>query len=300
MKKFAFYLLFLSLISCQNQTKTMEVSNENFDIQGHRGCRGLMPENTIPAFLKAVDLGVTTLELDAVVSKNKQLVVSHEPFLSPIICTGLEGENFEDEKKYNLYEMTYEQISRCDCGSKVHPKYPEQQKMKVSKPLLVSVIDTIESYIKEKKLRPILYNIETKSEPETDNVAHPAPAEFVGLLYEVLKAKGILERTTVQSFDIRTLQEIKKLDNTLSLALLVAEKPYFEQNIKELGFKPAIYSPYYALVTDTLVNYCRTERIKLIPWTVNDYDTMLKLKKQGVDGIITDYPDRAMKLLEAK
>jgi glycerophosphoryl diester phosphodiesterase len=284
--------------ACQTNTKTMEVSNENFDIQGHRGCRGLMPENTIPAFLKAVDIGVTTLELDVVVSKDKQLVVSHEPYLSPTICTGLEGENFEDAKKYNLYQMTYTEISQCDCGSKVHPKYPEQQKIKVSKPLLMSVIDTIEAYIKEKKLRPVLYNIETKSEVETDNIAHPAPAEFVRLLYDVLKEKGILGRTTVQSFDIRTLQAIKRLDDKLSLALLVAEKPYFAENIKELGFKPAIYSPYYILVTDTLVQYCRSEGIKLIPWTVNEYEEMLKLKKLGVDGIITDYPNRAMKLVK--
>jgi glycerophosphoryl diester phosphodiesterase len=278
----------------------MEMSKNDFDIQGHRGCRGLMPENTIPAFLKAVAMGVTTLELDVVVSKDQQLVVSHEPYLSPVICTGLEGENFDDAKKYNLYQMTYEEISRCDCGSKIHPKYHEQQKMKVSKPLLTALIDTVENYIKENKLPRIKYNIETKSEKETDNIAHPAPAEFVSLLYEVLKAKGLLARTTVQSFDIRTLQEIKKLDTKLSLALLVEEKPYFEQNIQELGFKPAIYSPYYILVTDTLVAYCKNEGIKLIPWTINDYDTMLKLKKQGVDGIITDYPDRAMKLLEEK
>ena len=276
----------------------MDINNENFDIQGHRGCRGLMPENTIPAFLKAVDIGVTTLELDVIVSKDRQLVVSHEPYLSPTICTGLNGEEFEDEKKYNLYQMTYEEISRCDCGSKVHPKYPKQEKMKVSKPLLVAVIDTIEAYIKTNKLRPILYNIETKSEKETDNIAHPAPEEFVKLLYEVLKDKGILDRTTVQSFDVRTLQEMRKLDNKLSLALLVAEKPYFEENIKELGFKPAIYSPYYLLITDTLVQYCKKEGIKLIPWTVNDYEAMQQLKAKGVDGIITDYPDIGMQLLQ--
>jgi glycerophosphoryl diester phosphodiesterase len=296
MKKYLFFVLVL-ITACQNTTqKAMETPNQSFDIQGHRGCRGLMPENTIPAFLKAVELGVSTLELDVVVSKDGQLVVSHEPYLSPLICKGLEGENFEDEHKYNLFEMTYEEISHCDCGSKTHPKYPEQQKMRVSKPLLNMVIDTIEAYIKEKKLPLIKYNIETKSEPKTDNIAHPAPSRFVSLLYEALKAKGILERVTVQSFDIRTLQEIKKLDTNLSLALLIGEKPYFEQNIQALGFKPAIYSPYYILVTDTLINYCKKEGIKLIPWTVNDFETMLKLKKQGVDGLITDYPDRAMKL----
>lgn len=275
----------------------MQTTKESFDIQGHRGCRGLMPENTIPAFLKAIDLGVTTLELDVVVSKDGLLVVSHEPYLSPIICTNEEGENFEDEKKYNLYQMTYLEISKCDCGSKVHPRFPEQQKMKVSKPLLTDMIDAVENYLKEKKLAPIMYNIETKSEPKTDNIAHPAPADFVKLLYKTLKEKGMLNRTTVQSFDMRTLQEIKKLDSGLSLALLIEKEPYFEKNIQELGFKPAIYSPYFVLVTDALVSYCKKENIKLIPWTVNDYETMLKLKVQGVDGIITDYPDRAMKLL---
>ncbi|TAH19393.1 MAG: glycerophosphodiester phosphodiesterase [Cytophagales bacterium] len=291
-------ILLILLVSCQNTHKTMQTTKEFFDIQGHRGCRGLMPENTIPAFLKAIDIGVSTLELDVVVSKDGQLVVSHEPYLSPVICTGTAGENFDDEKKYNLYQMTYTEISQCDCGGKVHPKYPEQQKMKVSKPLLTDMIDAVESYLKEKKLPPIRYNIETKSDPKTDDVAHPAPAVFVNLLYKTLQAKGILERSTVQSFDIRTLQEIKKLDTKLSLALLIESSPYFEKNIQELGFKPAIYSPYFALVTDALVSYCKKENIKLIPWTVNDYETMLKLKAQGVDGVITDYPDRAMKLLE--
>lgn len=298
MKKLLLFTLSLIIVSCQNTHKTMQTTNEAFDIQGHRGCRGLMPENTIPAFLKAIDIGVTTLELDVVVSKDGQLVVSHEPYLSPIICTGTAGENFEDEKKYNLYQMTYAEISKCNCGSKVHPKYPEQQKMKVSKPLLTDMIDAVENYLKQKKLPPIKYNIETKSEPKTDNIAHPTPAVFVDLLYKTLKAKGILGRATVQSFDVRTLQEIKKLNKQLSLALLIESSPYFEKNIEILGFKPAIYSPYFALVTDALVAYCKKENIKLIPWTVNDYQTMLLLKKQGVDGLITDYPDRAMKLLE--
>ncbi len=98
MKKYLFLILTLT-VACQSTQKTMQATNESFDIQGHRGCRGLMPENTIPAFLKAIDIGVTTLELDVVVSKDGQLVVSHEPYLSPIICTNMRKAKTSKTKK---------------------------------------------------------------------------------------------------------------------------------------------------------------------------------------------------------
>src|SRR5688500_119603 len=106
-----------------------------FDVQGHRGARGLKPENTIPGFLLAIDSGVTTIELDVVVTRDKQVVVSHEPWMSVSICLDPAGSPLQpkDEKKKNIYQMTYEQVRQFDCGSLGNKNFPEQEKMTVYK-----------------------------------------------------------------------------------------------------------------------------------------------------------------------
>ena len=104
-------------------------SEQSLDIQGHRGCRGLYPENSIPAFKKALDLGVTTLELDVVISKDKKVVVSHEPFMNHHIVLDPRGNEIaaNDERSYNLFEMTYDSIKQYDCGTKGHQDFPFQR-----------------------------------------------------------------------------------------------------------------------------------------------------------------------------
>ena len=270
------------------------------DIQGHRGCRGLLPENTIPAFLKAVDLGVDTLELDTIISHDSQVVVSHDPFLNEEICKGPSGELIPNHtiamSDYNLYRMDWEVIKQCDCGSLGNPRFPEQQPMNVHKPLLVDVFDAVESYIAKNNKPRLKYNIETKCKPERDNIFNPPPAEFVKLLYAVLKEKNMLKRITIQSFDIRTLQEFKRVDPSIPLVLLVEhaqkDQPFdFHVRLNELGFLPFAYSPEYKLVTADMVHYIKQSGVKLIPWTANTYDEMVALKEFGVDGIITDYPN---------
>ncbi len=143
----------------------------SFDWQGHRGCRGLMPENTIPAMLHAVDLGVTTLEMDAVVTGERQVILSHEPFLNHEITTKPDGTIVKksEEKNLNIFTMTYQEISQFDVGMKAHPRFPQQKKIKAVKPRLSDVIDSVESYTAAKKLPAKFYNIETKSQAATDN-----------------------------------------------------------------------------------------------------------------------------------
>ncbi|HMC00757.1 MAG TPA: glycerophosphodiester phosphodiesterase family protein, partial [Flavobacteriaceae bacterium] len=174
------------------------------DVQGHRGCRGLMPENSLPAFQKAIELGVNTLELDLTISKDKQVVVSHEPFMNHLICLDAEGKEIpkEDETKYNFYEMKYDSIKQFDCGSKVYERFPDQQKIKVYKPLLSEVFKLSE------ELNPnIRYNIEIKSHPKYDNVYTPEPKEFVKLVLNKIDDFGVFNRTNLQSFDTRVLEE---------------------------------------------------------------------------------------------
>lgn len=290
MKPYIFYFLVLSTLS---YTQTMA---QTFDWQGHRGCRGLMPENSIPAFKKALDLGVTTLELDVVISKDSQVVVSHEPFFSADICLDAAGKEIskKEEKKYNIYQYTYEQIKGFDCGSKGNLRFPRQQKTGVYKPLLSEVFTEMEKYRKEKNLPAFAYNIEIKSLPQTDAVFHPAPQEFSDLVYGVIHKHANLERVTLQSFDFRVLQYWHQQYPQVKLAALVENKKPLEENLQNLGFTPQIYSPYFKLLTGKEeVDKIRNKGMLLIPWTVNDEASMRKLKAWGVDGIITDYPDRA-------
>ena len=273
-----------------------------FDIQGHRGARGLLPENTIPAFIRALELGVTTLEMDVVISKDSQVVVSHEPWFSGVICTQPSGEPVpeEDDRSFRIFEMTYDEVARFDCGSRGNPRFPRQEKMRVVKPLLRDVIEAAEAYGREHRLPPIQYNIETKSQPEGDGLFHPDPATFTRLLHEVVEATGIKERSYLQSFDMRTLQFARTHDPSWRLVLLIEPSgdAGLAANLERLGFTPLVYSPYYQLVDSALVETTHARGMQLIPWTVNTLEEMQHLKALGVDGLITDYPDIAQALME--
>ncbi|HUP14172.1 MAG TPA: glycerophosphodiester phosphodiesterase family protein, partial [Niastella sp.] len=262
-----------------------KVSNEVlpvFDIEGHRGCRGLMPENTIPAMMKALELGVTTLEMDAVITKDKEVILSHEPFFNHEITTGPDGKYVteQDERGLNIYKMTYAQTQTYDVGLKPHPRFPNQKRLKAAKPLLREVIENVEAYHKLNGGRTVFYNIETKTQPVSDGIFHPSPGEFVNTLMNVINSANISERVIIQSFDFRTLQILHKRYPAIKTAALVEDfdKRSFEEQLKALGFKPTIYSPHYSLVNKELINRCHDQQIKVIPWTVNDKPTIDQLK----------------------
>jgi glycerophosphoryl diester phosphodiesterase len=288
-------LLAFILVSCYSPKTNSKTVKKKFDVQGHRGCRGLMPENTIPAMIKALQLGVTTLEMDAVITKDKQVILSHEPFFGWEISTTPDGKtfSFKEEKNHNIYRMNYNEVRQWDVGLKVHPRFPQQQKMKAYKPLLAEVIDSAEQYIKANGLQPVDYNIETKSDDATDNTFHPAPEEFVDLLIAVIKEKKIEKRTIIQSFDIRTLQVMRRKYPKIRTALLIEgfNKSSIQENLNKLGFTPAIYSPEFLLVNEEMVKFCHDKGMLLIPWTVNDRKNIDRLIQLGADGIITDFPD---------
>ncbi len=266
-----------------------------FDKQGHRGCRGLMPENTIPAMLKAIDLGVTTLEMDIVFTKDKVAILSHEPFFNHDITTAPGGKYLEakEERKSNIYQMSFQETQLYDVGLKPHPRFATQQKIKTTKPSLAALIDSVELYLSINNLPKVNYNIETKTNPATDNIFHPAPVEFVALLMQVIKSKEIERRVIIQSFDLRTLQTLHKDYPAIKTALLIEDydKRTLDEQLDNLGFNPTIYSPAYSLVNKALIDACHDKKIKVIPWTVNDTTTINGLKQLGVDGIITDYPN---------
>jgi glycerophosphoryl diester phosphodiesterase len=266
-----------------------------FDKEGHRGCRGLMPENTIPAMLHALDLGVNTLEMDALITKDRKVIISHDPYFNAEISTRPDGQYVtrNEEKNFVIFNMDYLTTQSFDVGMKPYPRFPRQQKIPVHKPLLSDLIDSVEWYCRVHKIPPPFYNIETKCLPSTDNVYHPPPAEFVDLLMQVVLSKNILPRTIIQSFDPRTLILIhqKFPGTTTSLLIEGFDKRTVGQQINSLGYTPEIYSPEYTLVTDSLISKCHGLGMKVIPWTVNEAAGMRKLKDMGADGVISDYPD---------
>lgn len=295
LQSYIFLLLVMLTVTGCRHTKNMQVQLPVFDKQGHRGARGLMPENTIPAMLKAIDLGVTTLEMDAVVTKDKQVILSHEPFFNHDITTKPDGNAIDkdEEKTYNIYAMTYMETQHYDVGLKPHPRFPQQQRLPAHKPLLKNVIDSVISYCK-KNNRPVpFFNIETKTQAATDNTFHPAPQEFVELLIQIIEEKQLLAKVIIQSFDFRTLIILHDKYPAVMTATLIEDydKRTVKDHIKELGFTPTIYSPAFSLVNLDLVNYCHQHNMKVIPWTVNEKSGIDALRAMGVDGIITDYPD---------
>ena len=271
-----------------------------FEIQGHRGSRGLMPENTIPAFKKAIDLGVHTLELDVVISKDKKVVVSHDPFFNPNCTTDPSGKFITKENQGNLYQLTYEEIKKYDVGLRGNKDYPEQEKVAVYKPLLEDMIRESEKYAKAKGVKPLKYNIEIKSEEKEYDISQPKVEEFSDLVYKIIIKQLPPERVTLQSFDYNVLKfwnkqiEQKKYKPiTLSALIEPFDNNDVKFNLEKLGFKPQIWSPYFAQATEKRVKELHELGIKVIPWTVNKREDMEKIKAVGCDGLITDYPDRA-------
>ena len=275
------------------------VNAQTFDFEGHRGCRGLMPENTIPAFKKALDLGVTTLELDVCISKDHQVVVSHEPYMNNLFCSKPDGSPVTkaEEKSLNLYTMTYDEIKKYDSGIRGNVLYPEQQKLATYKPLLKDMISVCEAYIKEHKLKPVKYNIEIKSEEQEYGISQPKTVEeFSDLVYKEIMKQLPPERVILQSFDFNVLkywnlQFKNKKYKKITLSALV-ENEMVDSTLEKLGFLPDIFSPYYKYLIKRRVDMCHEKGIKVVPWTVNDVETMKAMIAIGVDGLISDYPDR--------
>ncbi|HTE29526.1 MAG TPA: glycerophosphodiester phosphodiesterase family protein [Chryseolinea sp.] len=286
-------LLLIFLCGLGSQARSQYIPK--FDIQGHRGARGLMPENTIPAFLMALDSGVTTIELDVAITKDRQVIVSHEPWMSASICLDTAGNSFleKDEKKLNIYQMSYADVLRFDCGSKGNEKFPQQQKMALSKPLLSDVIIAVENHIKSYASYEVDYNVEIKSTPETDKKFHPSVEEYSDLVYEVMDQYIPLERLVIQSFDFRVLQYWHKKYPNIRLSALVENTKSIDANLAQLGFKPSVYSPYFKLLSREKVIHLHQMKVRVVPWTVNEIGDMLSLKGMGVDGLITDYPNRS-------
>lgn len=283
----AFLLCFSLLMACHSAEPSKKI-----DWQGHRGARGVYPENSLPAFDYALRSGVTTLEMDVVITADNQVVVSHEPYINPSICRGASGDTLKvgSEEDLNIFRMDYEEVRSFDCGSVGNVKFPEQKKMLTAKPLLREVFDLATRFHDSAGGEKPYFNIEIKSRPEWDGRYHPEPGRFAELLMAEVDQAGLNTQVTIQSFDPRPLRYLHQQGRGIRLAILVEEATSAESILDSLGFIPEIYSPYYQLVDPQLISFCHDKEMLVIPWTVNDVALARKLIEWGADGIITDFP----------
>ena len=269
-----------------------------FEIQAHRGARSFFPENTLQAFCHAAALGVRVLELDLVVSKDNELVVSHDPWLSAPLCSDPQGHplSMEDRWRYIMYDMMYADIASFDCGLP-HPSFPSQVRIPACKPLLATVFREVDTFMASSGMKePMIYNLEIKSWPDKDAVFHPHPDKFAALVLQLVQAEGLSSRVRIQSFDSRVIGAAWKLNPQLCYGLLIDEVQHIPKSLQALGFVPQYVNPHFSRVDRELTDDLHKQRIRIVPWTVNLSEEMLAMKSLGADGIITDYPERAIAL----
>ena len=296
--KYQFNLLLLLSAFSVNAQQVKQL-----DVEAHAGGRGLYPGNSIPAFINAIKLGVNTLEMDCMISKDSLVFISHDPFMNATFMLTPSGQAMDKEKQedYNLFEMPYDSIRQYQLGMKYDPEFPKQKRIKTYKPLLSEVIDSVETYVRKHHLKPVQYNIEIKSYRDAEHF-NPDPETFSKLVMGVLKKHKMEDRVYIQSFDIRPLQYIHKHYPSYKLSFLISKNntQTLQQNLDQLGFTPAVYSPEYPMVDASLMKGIRQNHMAIIPWTVDKEEDWRKLIHLGVDGIITNYPDQLIKFLSQK
>ncbi|MEZ4808266.1 MAG: glycerophosphodiester phosphodiesterase family protein [Flavobacteriales bacterium] len=290
-------ILFLCLSAALSAC--MPQKNLHPDVHGHRGCRGSLPENSIPAFVRAVDIGCDVLEMDVVLTADDQVIVSHEPWIDHVICRTADGDAIapEDERSLNIFRMNLAEVRSYDCGSAPNPDFPEQDDRPVHKPTLREVIEVVEEHALLSGNVSPSYNIEIKSDPEWYGTFQPLPDAYARRVIAEIDALGITDRCIVQSFDPAILEVIHAERPDMVLALLVENDDGLRANLSRLTFIPQYYSPHFSQADEGLLKDIRQDGMELVVWTVNKKEDIQRMLDLGVDGIISDYPERVIALM---
>jgi len=263
------------------------------DLQGHRGARGLLPENTLPGFERAIALGVTTVELDVGVTRDGVVVVHHDRTLNPDLARGPDGE-WVKAPAPAIFSLTFEQLKSYDVG-RLRPGSEYLSRFKDQEPVDGARIPKLEDVLKlDAKVR---FNIETKISPEAPQETL-APEPFARALIAEVRKAGVEKRTTIQSFDFRTLKVVEREAPEIATAYLTSKRYPDPALVAEAGAR--IWSPDFSVLTEEVVKKARTLGLRIIPWTVNEPGDIARVLDMGVDGIISDYPDRVLAELKRR
>ena len=287
-----------------------------FDLQGHRGTRGLEPENTLAAFRAALAIGVDTLELDVHATRDGELVIAHDPRLNAAFTRDAAGQ-WIDASAPAIIELTLAQLQRYDIGrarpgSKYARTWPEQRRRDGEHvPTLASLFEMLHKL----GARDVRLNIEVKLSPLTPELT-PPPEHYVRSLLAVIDAHDMAARVSIQSFDWRTLSLVHRLAPGIATAALTARQRGLDnlgdprwsdglvlaehgdsvpRMVKAAG--AATWSPHFGELSEAQVGEAHALGLKVVPWTVDDPADVQRLVAWKVDGLITDYPDRARAVL---
>ncbi len=289
-----------------------------FDLQGHRGARGLAPENTLAAFSTALTVGVDTLELDTVLTKDGVVVISHEPRLNPDLARDASGQWIAPPgpaiRSLTLAEVQAYDVGRVRPDSRYAKGLPQQQPADGERiPTLAALFERVRRSSND----AVRFNVETKLMPIDPDLA-PAPEDFVRSVLAVVDAHDLRGRVTLQSFDWRTLKIAQRLAPEIPTVCLTSQQPWGNNvadarwtaglSLAEQGSVPrlvkaagcAVWSPYYGDVSAALVDEAHRLRLPVIVWTVNDPAQIELMLGLGVDGIISDRPDRVREAMAAR
>ncbi len=294
---------------------------QGLDLQGHRGARGLMPENTLPGFAKALTIGVTTLELDLAVTADSEVVVIHNPRLEPEIARYPNGE-WLMQSSLPIHKMTLAAVKSYDVGrlnpaSEYAGQYPGQQPVDgTSVPTLGEVFELVNS----SGSQSVRFNIETKINPQRPELTFP-PGRFVRAVIDVVRRYKMEDRVAIQSFDWRALKEVQDLAPEITTSYLTVNQRWMSNlqtginrsspwlnglDVDNYGGSAAhaikaaggdAWSPFHREVDAESIKRAQELGLSVNVWTVNETSRMRELIEMGVDGIITDYPDRLRRIM---
>lgn len=296
-----------------------------FDAQGHRGARGLLPENTLPAFARALSIGVATLELDTGITKDGVVVIAHDPKLNPAIARGPDGK-WLGATGPAIRDLTYADLQAYDFG-RIDPATPYGRTFADQQPVdgtRMPRLADLFALTRKSGNGEVRFNIETKLSP-LDAEATAAPEPFARAVIAEIRAAGLATRTTIQSFDWRTLQVVQREAPEIATVYLSFQRNPNTDNIQKGRPGPSpwtagldvddhggsvprlvkaaggrIWSPFHGDLTDEDLTEAKRLGLTVVVWTVNARADMEKLIQRGVDGIITDRPDVLHEVMTAR
>ena len=267
----------LALVLLFNTNKL--ISQKQYKIFGHRGCRGIYPENTIKGFKEAISLGVDGIELDVVVNKNQELIISHESYIDTNYCTT----NKLTDKTLNIYQMDVQEIQEIDCGSKFIKEFPNQLKIKEKKPTFKEFKKELNDYKGD-----ILFEI--KCDYSLINEYFPEYETYAKIIFEETRNSKLIDNIYFMSFDFRILNELYKIMPNSKFIFLSSDED-FKKELELMTFKPFGVGLEYKIIKQEIIDFIHSKKQAIYAWTINDKANSETLITMGIDGVITDYPN---------
>jgi glycerophosphoryl diester phosphodiesterase len=276
-----------------------------FDLQGHRGARGLKPENTLPGFEVAFDLGVTTVETDLHLTSDGEVVIFHDPVVSGRLCSPAPFPP-ASVSCLTLAELRHYRADRNpdprrfpDQDTSVTPRAASFAERHGIDPYTPPTLAELFAFAAEFP-RPARFDLELKRVPGRPERIGGAPGQLEQRVLEAIRAAGMVERCSVRSFDHRSVSALRQLEPRLTAAVLIAGTAPVAPARLAHDADAQIYCPDVDFLDEMQVRQCHAEDVRVVPWTVNDPEDWLRLLDWGVDGITTDFPDRLAHLLRER